>query len=188
MKGNSYECLKTVLTLFVVSEYASGGSLADRLRNYNSGEGLPEFEVKKHTKNVLLEVAKIADFGLALTLEQSWTQKQGLRGTKGYMAPESVLKQEYGPDTDIWALGCTVYELITGTPLWKSSNSDEKFDDVLHRIKYEELSFENVKLSTEAKDFYKWTETGLALLSTKSIEEYCKTLPHVDFAQGYVIP
>ncbi|MCD7447713.1 hypothetical protein HAX54_033503, partial [Datura stramonium] len=63
--------------------------------------------------------------------------------------------QEYGPEADIWALGCTVYELITGTPLWESSNSDAKFDDVLHRIKYEEPNFENAKLSTVAKDFVK---------------------------------
>ncbi|WMV34749.1 hypothetical protein MTR67_028134 [Solanum verrucosum] len=85
---------------------------------------------------------KIADFGLSLTLEQSWTQKQGMRGTKRYMAPESLLKQEYGPEVDIWALGCTVYELITGTPLWESSNADPKF--------------ENDKLSTEAKDFLRY--------------------------------
>uniref|UniRef100_M1CJA3 Protein kinase n=1 Tax=Solanum tuberosum TaxID=4113 RepID=M1CJA3_SOLTU len=32
------------------------------------------------------------------------------------MAPESLLKQEYGLEVDIWALGCTVYEMITGNP------------------------------------------------------------------------
>ncbi|KAH0658886.1 hypothetical protein KY285_027433 [Solanum tuberosum] len=146
-----------ILLYNLLLEYASAGSLADRLLN-NDQLGLPEFQVQKHTKNVLLglrfihrkgiihcdikphnilltstdddddteEVAKIADFGLSLTLEQSWTQKQGMRGTKRYMAPESLLKQEYGPEADIWALGCTVYELITGTPLWESSNSDPK--------------------------------------------------------------
>nr|AGV06258.1 fertilization-related kinase 1 [Solanum chacoense] len=172
-----------ILLYNLLLEYASAGSLADRLLN-NDQLGLPEFQVQKHTKNVLLglrfihrkgiihcdikphnilltstddddaeEVAKIADFGLSLTLEQSWTQKQGMRGTKRYMAPESLLKQEYGPEADIWALGCTVYELITGTPLWESSNSDPEFDDVLHRIMYEEPNLENDKLSTEAKDF-----------------------------------
>ncbi|XP_049382787.1 mitogen-activated protein kinase kinase kinase 20-like [Solanum stenotomum] len=146
--------------------YASVGSVADRL-----GErGLPEFQVQKHTKNILLGlslihkkgsihcdikphnilltttngynsavVAKIADFGLALNTEQNRKQKQGLRGTKWFMAPESLLKQEYGPGVDIWALGCTVYEMITGKPLWESSNS--------------EPNFENPKLSPEAKDF-----------------------------------
>ncbi|KAH0749175.1 hypothetical protein KY290_028407 [Solanum tuberosum] len=39
-----------VIIYNLLLEYASGGSLANRLRNCNS---LPEFEVKKHTKNVL---------------------------------------------------------------------------------------------------------------------------------------
>ncbi|KAH0664221.1 hypothetical protein KY284_029152 [Solanum tuberosum] len=149
-------------------EYASGGSLADRLQDCNS---LPEVEVKKHTKNVLLglscihnngiihcdikpgnillvdmdKTAKIADFGLSVTLEQGMNQKQGvIRGTERYMAPESVINTEYTPQVDIWALGCTVYELITGTPLWEDADGD----DVLDKIE-----FENSKLSNEAQDF-----------------------------------
>lgn len=82
-----------VILYNLLLEYASGGSLANRLQNYNSGKGLPEIEVKKHTKNVLLglshvhrreiihcdikpgnillvgtdQTAKIADFGLSVT-------------------------------------------------------------------------------------------------------------------------
>ncbi|CAN4097858.1 unnamed protein product [Withania somnifera] len=40
---------KDGVTLYnLLLEYASGGSLADRLQNYNSGKGLSEFEVKEH--------------------------------------------------------------------------------------------------------------------------------------------
>ncbi|KAG5567919.1 hypothetical protein H5410_065064, partial [Solanum commersonii] len=42
-------------------EYASGGSLANHLRNFNS---LPEFEVEKHTKNVLLGISCIHNNGI----------------------------------------------------------------------------------------------------------------------------
>ncbi|KAG5567920.1 hypothetical protein H5410_065065 [Solanum commersonii] len=89
-------------------EYASEGSLADRLRNYNS---LPEVEVKKHTKNVLFrahcihnngiihcdiklgnillvgmdKTSKIADFGLSMTLEQGMNQK-----TRSYQGNKKV--------------------------------------------------------------------------------------------------
>lgn len=164
-------------------EYATGGSLADRLQNCNS---LPESQVKKHTRNVLLglsrvhssgiihcdikpgnillvgadETAKIADFGLSVTLEHGMNQKQGLiRGTTRYMAPESVLNAEYGPPVDIWALGCTVYELITGTPLWESDSGSQQEadddDDVLDKIEFEEPKFQNSKLSNEAQDFLK---------------------------------
>ncbi|XP_019236210.1 PREDICTED: LOW QUALITY PROTEIN: serine/threonine-protein kinase greatwall-like [Nicotiana attenuata] len=161
-------------------EYASGGSLADRLHNYNSGKGLSEFEVRKHTRNVVLglvhihsrgvihcdikpdnillagsdETAKIADFGLSMTLEQSRAQKHGLRGTERYLAPESVVDEEYGPEVDIWALGCIVYELMTGTPLWES-DEDSQDSNVLYRIGFEEPMFHNAKLSKEAQDFLK---------------------------------
>ncbi|KAH0658867.1 hypothetical protein KY285_027414 [Solanum tuberosum] len=154
-------------------EYASGGSLADRLQNCNS---LSESEVKKHTKNVLLglscihnngiihcdikpgnillvgrdKTAKIADFGLSVTLEQGLNQKQGvIRGTERYMAPESVINTEYTSQVDIWALGCTVYELITGTSLWEDADGD----DVLDKIEFEEPKFQNSKLSNEAQNF-----------------------------------
>ncbi|KAG5610571.1 hypothetical protein H5410_021852 [Solanum commersonii] len=87
-------------------QYASGGSLADRLRNYNSQS---KVEGRKHMKNVLLglscihnngiihcdikpgnillverdKTAKIADFGLSVTLEQGMNERHGLiRGTK----------------------------------------------------------------------------------------------------------
>ncbi|XP_009765082.1 mitogen-activated protein kinase kinase kinase 20-like [Nicotiana tabacum] len=161
-------------------EYASGGSLADRLHNYNSGKGLSEFEVRKHTRNVVLglvhihnrgvihcdikphnillagsdEIAKIADFGLSMTLEQSRAEKHGLRGTERYLAPESVVDEKYGPKVDIWALGCTVYELMTGTPLWESEE-DSQDSNVLYRIGFEEPMFQNAKLSNEAQDFLK---------------------------------
>uniref|UniRef100_M1DNF7 MAPKKK14 n=1 Tax=Solanum tuberosum TaxID=4113 RepID=M1DNF7_SOLTU len=79
------------------------------------------------------------DFGLSITFEQNWKEKVGHRGTRRYMAPKVLLKKEYGPGVDIWSLECIVYEIITGKPLWESSNS--------------EPNFENPKLSTEAKDF-----------------------------------
>ena len=36
------------------------------------------------------------------------------QGTERYMAPIFVINTEYSPHVDIWALGSTVYELITG--------------------------------------------------------------------------
>lgn len=65
------------------------------------------------------------------------------------MAPESVINTEYTPKVDIWALGCTVYELITGTPLWEDADGD----DVLDKIEFEEPKLQNPKLSNEARNF-----------------------------------
>ncbi|XP_019240621.1 PREDICTED: mitogen-activated protein kinase kinase kinase 3-like [Nicotiana attenuata] len=51
-----------VLLYNLLLEYASGGSLADRLNC--SGKGLPEIEVKKHTKNVVLGLSRIHGEGI----------------------------------------------------------------------------------------------------------------------------
>ncbi len=76
--------------------------------------------------NVLLagtdEVAiKLTDFGVAHTLTPS-NSLAGVEprsaGTPAYMAPEQLLGlwRDYGPWTDLYALGCMVWELCCGLP------------------------------------------------------------------------
>lgn len=50
--------------------------------------------------------------GLSATLETS-----SIMGTVAYLAPEAV-KGVYSSASDVWALGCTVVELLTGVPPW----------------------------------------------------------------------
>ncbi len=75
--------------------------------------------------NVMLagaeEVAiKLTDFGVAHALAPLEEAEDGPRsaGTPAYMAPEQLLGQwrEFGPWTDLYALGCTLWELCCGTP------------------------------------------------------------------------
>jgi eukaryotic-like serine/threonine-protein kinase len=73
--------------------------------------------------NVLLAhdgTPKITDFGLAKRLEQDsgQTQAGAILGTPSYMAPEQALGQtaRVGPATDVYALGATLYDLLTGRP------------------------------------------------------------------------
>jgi serine/threonine-protein kinase len=58
--------------------------------------------------------AKILDFGLARLLTSQLTQSNMLMGTLNYMAPEQVRGDDVGPYTDIYALGCTLYECVCG--------------------------------------------------------------------------
>ena len=75
--------------------------------------------------NLMLEphgTVKVLDFGLAVALE--WgdlsriTRTGQSVGTPAYMAPEQVLAGTAGPRADLYALGCTLHEMLTGEPLF----------------------------------------------------------------------
>ncbi|CAN1159275.1 Mitogen-activated protein kinase kinase kinase 20 [Linum perenne] len=69
---------------------------------------------------------KIADFGLAV--EVSDGDEGGVcdyRGTVEYMPPEMVNFNLASPAMDVWALGCTVLEMVTGDQVWKGWRSKE---------------------------------------------------------------
>ncbi len=69
--------------------------------------------------------AVITDFGLARTHgeEENLTVRGNILGTPSYMAPEQVTGGEVTAATDIYALGCVLYEMVTGTPPFVGANS-----------------------------------------------------------------
>ncbi len=62
-------------------------------------------------------VAKIMDFGISKSLfEKSFTKTGSKIGTIYYMSPEQIRGDELTHHTDIYSLGCTFYEMLTGKP------------------------------------------------------------------------
>ncbi|KAG8388637.1 hypothetical protein BUALT_Bualt02G0146100 [Buddleja alternifolia] len=147
----SHENGSTIYNVFL--EYAPGGSLANLIKNSKIHGGLSENQIKTHVKSLLLGLifihssgyihrdikpdnilldgngnAKIADFGLAkkygIKRSDRNKKRKGFIGTILYMAPEIIREGIYEPPVDIWALGCTVVEMITGKPLWDFPNPD----------------------------------------------------------------
>lgn len=123
--------------LYIILEYCSHGSL----KNYISrGNGLPESKAKVYVKqtlnglnylheqgvihrdikaaNLLLDsnnVVKLADFGVS-TKVNTMTMAMTLAGSLNWMAPEIIGNRGASTLSDIWSLGATVLEVLTGNP------------------------------------------------------------------------
>ena len=59
--------------------------------------------------------AKIGDFGLAVALDRSRLTISGMMiGTVGYMPPEQAMGRPADARSDLYAVGCILYEMVTG--------------------------------------------------------------------------
>ena len=71
---------------------------------------------------------KLMDFGIAKGEEDSDLTRVGmLVGSPSYMAPEVLSGAEAGPMADVWALGVSLYELVTGDKPFRGKNAEELF-------------------------------------------------------------
>ncbi|MET0404821.1 MAG: protein kinase [Cystobacter sp.] len=77
-------------------------------------------------QNILLTFdgrTKVVDFGIAKAADQATETRSGvLKGKYSYMSPEQAAGQRVDRRSDIFALGVVLYELLTGTRLFKRAN------------------------------------------------------------------
>lgn len=65
----------------------------------------------------------VVDFGVARQPLHKLTQTGSLVGTIGYMAPEQARREaEIGPGVDVFALGCVMFECLTGAPPFRAAS------------------------------------------------------------------
>jgi serine/threonine-protein kinase SRPK3 len=95
-----------------------------------SGSGSSNESIKKIKKCMIIDklyienpTIKISDLGSCV--DSNSNNKPRSIQTKYYRAPEIILGTHYDESCDIWAVGCTIYELLTGDILFNPDKYDK---------------------------------------------------------------
>jgi DNA-binding beta-propeller fold protein YncE/predicted Ser/Thr protein kinase len=87
--------------------------------------GIVHRDVKPHNVLVEGERAYLSDFGLAKAYAETGSGAgASIVGTVEYMAPEQWRGERVGPAADVYALGCVLYEALTGVVPYARKESD----------------------------------------------------------------
>ncbi|KAM8834350.1 serine/threonine-protein kinase Nek9 [Synchiropus picturatus] len=133
-------------TLLIELEYCNGGNLYDKII-VQKGElfsqevvvwylyqiasavahihkaGILHRDIK--TLNIFLtktDLIKLGDYGLAKKLGSEFSMAETCVGTPYYMSPELCQGSKYNYKSDIWAMGCVLYEVMTLTKTFDATN------------------------------------------------------------------
>ncbi|MDX6617484.1 MAG: eukaryotic-like serine/threonine-protein kinase [Solirubrobacterales bacterium] len=124
-------------TPYIVFEYVDGETLKQRIQREGPlgvdesvayaieiGRGLQAAHARRlvhrdiKPQNVLIDRegrAKVADFGIARSLEQHGMTAPGrVLGTTDYVSPEQAMGEDVDERSDVYSLGIVLYEMLTG--------------------------------------------------------------------------
>ncbi|XP_031483333.1 mitogen-activated protein kinase kinase kinase 5-like isoform X2 [Nymphaea colorata] len=160
-------------SFYIYIQYFPRGSIIKVIQEW--GGALPEQVVRSFTRHILSGLAylhrenvvhrdikganllvdtdgivKLADFGVAKPLKGE-ILPQSMKGSPYWMAPEVLMQKETGYDlaVDIWSLGCTIIEMVTGKPPW----GDLNWAAAMFKVTRNETPHIPDNLSLEGKDF-----------------------------------
>lgn len=141
---NNYEIVDEGDLHYIVLEYIEGETLnkyikkKGKLSNEETvniskqiAEGLEAAHLKGiihrdiKPQNIIIDknnVVKITDFGIARAIT-STTKNISVIGTVHYISPEQIRNEQVDYRSDIYSLGCTMYEMITGQTPFKGDDS-----------------------------------------------------------------
>lgn len=94
---------------------------------YAHSKGLIHRDIKP--SNIIISsegVVKIMDFGISKSMDEKENRSTNMNvGTLLYMSPEQIRGEAVMPQSDIYSIGVTLYEMITGNPPFDSQSEYE---------------------------------------------------------------
>ena len=132
---------------FVAMQYVEGKNLAEVLRAEQAMDAVRaatialeilEHLVKFHTweqavvhgdikpSNIHLghhDTVRLLDFGIAKTLRVDRDDTTHHFGSPGYCSPERLMRSAVDPQSDLWAVGATLYEMLAGVPPYQAEST-----------------------------------------------------------------
>jgi serine/threonine-protein kinase len=75
---------------------------------------------------------KVADFGISRLISLEATQSAAVLGTPSYMAPEQCRGTKVDGRSDLFSLGCVIYELLSGERAFSGGNYAEVIYNLMH--------------------------------------------------------
>jgi len=106
--------------------------------NFAHGKGFVHCDIKP--ENILVDPSGkylLSDFGIVSVTGQREVLPGGI-GTPAYMAPEQILNEELLPQTDIYAIGIMLFELLTGQKPFQGKSGQHQYSQI-EGIKWEHL-------------------------------------------------
>jgi serine/threonine protein kinase len=153
---NIFDFGTTANSFYLAMEYVEGGNLGEFIKKYHPlpfkiieyifhellkgieyahGQGVIHRDIKP--ANIMIGKdgsVKISDFGLATIADfPALTEMGGTVGTPAYMSPEQAEGQKLSPQSDLFSLGTTIYELTCAENPFMGENFAESIQQVLNK-------------------------------------------------------
>ncbi len=120
--------------------------------HYAHSQGLVHCDVKPG--NIMIDRTGrilLTDFGIARVAESTTATMVGL-GTPAYMAPELIRGQDPSPQTDIYALGVVLYEMLTGGERPFTGEKATITGSTSEKVRWEQLNLAPADLRSRNRD------------------------------------